>query len=484
MYSQAVIQARKDQLERALHDALPQGLSFHPVDYCQGMARRLHQIWDPKKAELLRPLSKEEQAFIANEQLCTKINYRYWGERYAYIQAGGERLKTLFPLWESQELILAEIARVEERRWREGHPDGLLFNILKGRQLGCSTEIQSMVAHRTTTHSYRKALIASDVPDNSGSQGIFGMLELVVMNLPWFLKPRELFHEKNKHIVFANGSSVIVESGKSMKGGLQEDGGQKGNLGRSKTYSLSHLTELSTWERAEQIDDGLMPAVPQSPQTFQCRESTAKGRYNWWHREWLLAEKDLSRCFNIFIPWYAERSKYWLPTPTAWIPSDDTLQFAARVQEKGPRYMRRAVTLAKEQLYWYERQRAASMEKGELYKFLEEYPAEPEEAFQYSGRSIFPVAVIDRLEKQVRPLRDLWTVAPHAELIRDREALIEELKLQHLQDAAALEKSYLRAQGQPITESGQGQSVRVEAQEPDDSPAPPGEGELSAVVDG
>jgi len=445
MYHPDVIAWRREKLEAQLGSALPGGVIQEiPVETCHHWVRTLAQIWDPEDRRQTRPFSREEEVFVANERLMTKISYPYWSQRYCMIQSEGQRLKPMYPLWESQQLILAEIARVEYEHWTTGHPDGILANLLKGRQLGASTFAQSCLGHRTTTHGFRKALIASDVPENSGSQGIFGMLELAVANLPWWLKPLELFHNKDKHIVFKNGSSVIVESGKSMKGGLTEEGGTKGNLGRSKTYSMAHLTELSTWERPEQIDDGLMPAIPVTPQTFMIKESTAKGRHNWWHREWLVADRGLGRAINIFIPWYAERSKYWLPPPTAWIPADDTLAFARRVQEHGPKYMHRAVTLAPEQLYWYERKKLEANEKEELYKFLEEYPAEPEEAFQYSGRSIFPIMVLDRVEQQQRPLIDLLTVRPHLELIADQEALHAELQAEQREMRARVAKATVR----------------------------------------
>lgn len=459
MYSDAVVTAQQEKLEVALKGALPGGaLQRYAPAVCHEMVRRLEAIKPDGPGA--RPLSTDEQVFVANERLLTKIDYRYWGERYCVIQADGQRLKPMFPLFESQELILAEVARVEEQRWRDGHPDGLLFNVLKGRQLGASTLVQSMICHRVTTHGHVKGLIASDVPDNSGSQGLFGMLERVYEHLPWWLKPRERFHTKDHHLVLENGSSVIVESGKSMKGGLQEQGGQKGQLGRSKTYSVGHLSELSTWEYPETIRDSLMWAIPRTPRTLLGRESTAKGRYNFWHKEWLLAEQGLGRFFNIFVPFYAERSKYWLPYPTSWEPSADTLAFAARASEVGPRYMHRQVDLSKEQLYWYEREKAAAEANGELYKFLEEMPAEPSEAFQYSGRSIFPVGTMDRLTKQARPLLDVWAVKPKAELLADRDALVQELRASQKLTQQAIVDERLRAAGRVTVEPD---GVRVDS---------------------
>lgn len=374
MYSRSIIDARQAHLERSLGEALPGGrLERLPVETCQSLRRLLDEAWDPAAGAPTRALTQEEQVFVANEQLLTKIDFEYFAERYWLIQAAGQRLKPMYPLFESQKLILAAVAEEEERRHRIKHPDGLIFNILKARQLGASSICEALVGHRVVTHTYVKAIVASDVPENSGSQGIFGMLERGYEHLPWWLRPAAKFHNKDRHLVLANGSSVVVESGKSMKGGLQDEGGTKGNLGRSKTFSVGHLTELSTWERAEQIDDGLMPAIPETPRTLLARESTAKGRHNWWHQEWEIASKGLGRAFNIFIPWYAEKGKYWLPCPEGWTPTDDTLAFALRVKEKGAQYVRAAANLSKEQLYWYAQRKTEAVAKEQLYKFLEEY---------------------------------------------------------------------------------------------------------------
>ena len=359
-------------------------------------------------------------------------NYVAWGyaSKNCQIIRPDRGISPMYPLWESQELILASLAEEEEKRYAAKHPDGLVANILKGRQLGCSTLAQSMVAHRVTTQSYTKGMVASDVPENSGSTGLFGMLELTVEHLPWFLVPAEKFHTKSQHIVFNNFSSVVVEAGKSMKGGLQDEGGQKGQLGRSKTYSCVHLSELSTWEYPETIDDSLDPAIARTPRTLWLKESTAKGRHNWWHQEWLATERGYGRSFNIFIPWYAERSKYWLPVPDGWEPPDYCLEYAERVNRHAPRWMRRPFTLSKEQLYWYFSQYEAAQEKGILYKFFEEYPAEPEESFQYSGRSIFSPEQIDRLRNCARPLKVLYQIAPASLITEFRDAAYTEKQVE------------------------------------------------------
>ena len=425
MYSQAVADERlKTLLKSPLGAALGGRVERLSVSDCQRMTRQLAGAFDPKKG-MLRQLSTEESWFIRNERVLTKLDWRHWGERYCRIIRPDTGVSPMYPLWESQELILAALATEEEKRVSSGHPDGLVGNILKGRQLGASTFCQSLVAHRTTTQSYTKSMIASDVPENSGSTGLFGMLELVVEELPWWLKPGEKFHTKDKHIVFTNHSSVVVEAGKSMKGGLSDEGGQKGQLGRSKTYSCVHLSELSTWEYAETIDDSLDPAIARTPRTLWMKESTAKGRHNWWHNEWLATERGYGRSFNIFIPWYAEKTKYWTPYPDDWEPPGYCLDYAKRVQAHAPRWMRRSFELSKEQLYWYFRSYEAAQQKGALYKFFEEYPAEPGEAFQYSGRSIFTPEQIDKLRNAARPVRTLYMVQPSSLITKIRDEAFE-----------------------------------------------------------
>lgn len=120
MYAEAVIAVRQERLERELGGALPGGkLQRIPVEHCHAMVRRLAEIYDPKEGKPTRDFTQEEQVFVANERLLTKIDYPYWAQRYQMIQADGQRLKPMYPLYESQTLILAEIAFQEEKRWRE-----------------------------------------------------------------------------------------------------------------------------------------------------------------------------------------------------------------------------------------------------------------------------------------------------------------------------------------------------------------------------
>ncbi len=437
MYAESVIARSQSRLERVYASALPFGLIRHPVAHCESMTKRLANAVDAS-GQPQRRLTPEEDSFIGNERLLSKIDYRYVAERYHWIR-GARGLQRLYPLWEPQDIILTRLATLQQQRFADGHPDGLLFNVLKARQEGISTIVQSLIAHRVTTHTHVNALTASDVPENSGSEGIFGKFELIVEHLPWFLRPATKFHKKDTHWVFANGSWMTVESGKSMKGGLKDDdqGGQvgvKGNLGRSKTFTVGHLTELSTWPHPEQIDDSLLPAIPRSALTLFGKESTAKGRHNWHHEDWLEAVRGAGngavggRFIAIFLPWYALAS-YWLPAPLSWSPDEATLAHATKADAEGPRWLGRPVTLSRNQLYWYEQTRADYIRKGELAKFLEEYAADPEECFQHSGKSIFSHDQLAYLDRLARPMIDCWTVNVARDLEEIKQHDLEQIRL-------------------------------------------------------
>lgn len=413
-----VIDARREQINRQLKDVLPPGglREFAVEDVREFVDYRLPTAFDPKdRRRQIRAFTREEQTFIRNEQIMGKISFPYWGERYWQINFQGQAIAPLYPLWESQKLILQHVGAIELERWETGHPDGVLYLVLKARQLGASTLSEAIIGHRTTCYAHVFGLIASDEQD--ASSFLFDMYERGVERLPFFMRPTITEHVKNDEMVFATGSHTFVGWSRAQRKG--SDGvGKRGQIGRGKTISVLHLSELASWEQPEQIDEALMPAVPMTPLTFGALESTAKGRFNWWHKNWMAAKAKKSRYSAVFIPWYAEREKYWLPTPVGWIPNATTLAHARRASEYGPRWMHCSVNLTKEQLYWYEFNRGQNDAAGKLSSFLEEYPSDDEEAFQHSGRSIFSLQVRERIRDKAKPLATLVEVESYRELTR------------------------------------------------------------------
>jgi hypothetical protein len=421
MYHPAVIAERERRLleQPTFRAQFPQGLPRCPIAVSQANAARLAEVVD-EEGTLKRRLAPDEAAFVTAERLVCKIDYRYCAERYIQIRKAtptGMRIKPLYPLWESQELVLARMAAREAEVRETGNPDGLLFDVLKARQLGITTLTESIILHRGVTASYQSGLIAADVTEQSGymfNDIFLGMLEA----LPWYLKPGVkllVTAGEKRHIYWTNHSIVRMSSGKSMRGKLQEESGvKKGNIGRGRTQGLVHLSEIPSWEYPDQIDTALEPGIPVMHDAFAIMEATAKGREDYFHQHWRSAVAGESRWGAIFIPWWAEPKKYSLPAPPEWTPTAVTLSHARRAEEIGPSFVGHAVHLTRDQLYWYERRRTAMAKANRLSEFLEEFPAEPEEAFQHSGRSIFGADEIARLQTLARPLASAYEFDPDA----------------------------------------------------------------------
>lgn len=366
-----------------------------------------------------RALSPEESTYLAASALRSAIDYPYFITRFGYVDDQGHGLRRLSTLSESQTFVLGKVGELEKARWGV-HPDGLLFNVLKARQLYVSTLAETMVAHRILFTPYTRALSGADVEEQAGY--LFRMVVRLYDTLPWFLKPEPRFpFVKNREFGLGNGSFIKTAWGKSTRGALQSVTGQegtKGAIGRGQTYGVVHLSELPTWDNPDQIDSALLPAIPTHPDTLVIFEATAEYAGDWWHLHYLASADHVGRFTNIFVPVYAEPGKYSLPAPLDWIPASTTLQWATKCERTSTAWYPTAVTLTRNQLYWYETTRAFYEKKNDLGSFLKEYCADDQECFQYAGKSIFSFAQLDAIDQagSRRKLLDVWRVEPAREI--------------------------------------------------------------------
>lgn len=400
MYSPAVAGKRLSRMVDAIREADP---TFDPAPTAQDETRArvaALQALYREDGTLSRPLTNQEERWILNELTLSKADFEYWATRYTVIKTKSVESTPLFPLFESQEIILRRIGAIEEQCNSGERLDGVLVAILKARQLGASTLSEAMLAHRAFLYGNTTALIAADVPAQSAY--LYNMLERIFDNLPWWMKPEEKYREKGAQLYFDRTDSLIlVESGKSVRGGSSL-GHDRGQMARGKTIPLAHLSEISTWENAGQIDDSLLPAIPRGPRSLAIFESTARGRGNEWHDIWLNATKGLGRILPIFIPWYGESRTYTARAPEGWNPSSLTLAHAERALEVSHRWCGRTIRLTREQLYWWENEREAYKAKHKLHMFLAEYCADPNEAFQNTGRSVFPFEALHEIRQRLK----------------------------------------------------------------------------------
>jgi hypothetical protein len=408
----------------------------------------------------MRSLTEEEEQFAATAKLRATYDTPFYLQTFVVIDEEGHGIRPLYPFWESQQFVLDRLATLEMQRYRTKSRDGLLLNILKARQLGISTLGMALVSQRIFQQPYIRAIAGSDTEEQA--RYLFRMVERIYDHLPWFLKPeRAVPYSAGRELHLTNHSSIKTAWGKTTRGALQEVGGKKGNIERGRTNSVVHISELATWDNPEQLDSSLLPGIPINPDVLVLFESTAELAGDWWHQQWLAAEDGEGRFVNQFIPWCVEASKYSSPAPTDWSPSTETLKVAAQLDRDCPRWIGRKLDLTRDQLYWYESTRAYYLKKGNLHTFLKEFPSNPEESFQYAGRSVFTLDELQAIDQSARPIRDVWAVEPSREIAELRHADLDDPK------AAAL-----HADTRPAAPL----STRMPVREAEQYPVPPGYG--------
>ena len=429
MYHADVVAAREAQIleNPTWRKMFPDGIPVYAIDESDHHVRELTVAhtetgWN-------RSLTHEESRFLAATPIRCAIDFRYFATRFAVVDDQGHGLRRLSTFSESQTFVLSKIAELERRRWISQHPDGLLFNVLKARQLFVSTLSEVILAHRILFQPYTRALCGADVEEQAGY--LFRMVVRVYDNLPWFLQPAPRFpFVKNRELGLGNSSFLKVAWGKSTRGALQATTGVEGNkgaIGRGQTYGTVHLSELPTWDNPDQIDSALLPAVPVHPDTFMVLEATAEYSGDWWHLQYLAAKEGVGRFTNIFVPVYAEPTKYSLPAPLDWTPTPTTLKWAAKCERTSTQWYPSAVQLTRNQLYWYETTRAFYEKKNDLGSFLKEYCADDLECFQYAGKSIFSLSQLDAIDEagSKRPLLDVWSVEPARDIAELRRLPVD-----------------------------------------------------------
>ena len=351
-------------------------------------------------------LTQEERLFIRNERVLGMLSFDYW-RHWATIQRDGGGVTNFDHPWESTQLILKFVAQIEEEMHDAvargemtpysiaGQPKpavpGILVVLNKSRQLAATTTGRVITMHRLTTQRDRRALAAS--VDDDKIQEMYDRDKLIYDNLPFWLKPPIQYDEKAGHIHLGDVNSRI----------LYQVSSQKSGIGVGRQIDIHHLTELSTWLNPAAVELDFFPTIPRSLATFGLEESTPYGRGNWWH-EWTekVRKGHSDRWRYLFIPWYAELSKYRTNVPTDWKPSEAAMLHAQKVADTSAQYVGHRVLLPPSNLRWWEVTREEYRKSNRLNFFLTNWSATPEESFQHSATTAFDAELLADLRDRTR----------------------------------------------------------------------------------
>lgn len=352
-------------------------------------------------------LTQEERLYIRNERVLCMLSFDYW-RHYATIQRDGGGVCNFDHPWESTQLILKFVAKIEEEMHQAvadgemtpysiaGQPKpavpGILIALNKSRQLAATTTGRVITVHRLTTQRDRRALAAS--VDDDKIQEMYDRDKLIYDNLPWWLKPPIQYDTKAAHLHLGDVNSRV----------LYQVSSQKSGIGVGRQIDIHHLTELSTWLNPSAVELDFFPTIPRSLATFGLEESTPYGRGNFWH-QWTekVRHGKSERWRYLFIPYYAEPSKYRAAPPPNWKPSDLALLHAQKVHDTSTEFVGHSVMLPRENLYWWERTRQEYKDGGRLNFFYTNFSATPEESFQHSNVGAFPADFLEELRLNANP---------------------------------------------------------------------------------
>ena len=350
---------------------------------------RLVAVRDPAR-DWKETLDSEETRAIRNEIILCRADYEYWVSRYCYIKSDEDRVVRMNP-WVSQQIFLSILAEMQEQEI------SLMLIILKARQLGLSRVISLILLHAVLFQPNTNAFLASSTEDKTGL--LFDMLDFVLERLPFWMRPSEKYRRENRFLELMNGSALTLQHGQQTTG-----------IARGTTPTKAHISELSEFDElkvSDLIDSSLLRAMHDSPQTFLALESTAKGINNWWNDKWTSAKSGWperrSRLRPLFLPWFVGGlypKTHWLRAHP--IPPDYTSRMQPWAQthaEGAEMYVRKTDYLYErlgkdwrmplEQIWYYECERDSAIRERRLNKFLQELPANDDEAFQSTHISVF-----------------------------------------------------------------------------------------------
>lgn len=247
--------------------------------------------------------------------------------------------------------------RIEQQRREHGFVRAI---ILKGRQQGASTYVEGRYYWKTTLWRNVSTYIMSH--EQSSADAIFAMVDRYHRMNPIAPKTGT---SNVKELAFPGlGSSYAVATA-----------GAKAT-GRGRNTHLFHGSEVAFWKSADEHFKASVQSVALLPGTEIILESTANGPNGEFWKRWQDAVAGIGDYIAIFVPWY------WTPEYRRTVPAGFELDTEAEDGELSEAEYAELYDLDMEQMSW---RRAKIIELGGPAAFKQEYPANPDEAFQASG---------------------------------------------------------------------------------------------------
>jgi hypothetical protein len=313
----------------------------------------------PDKEARLRQIRRLRDDFTVFAPACLKIRTK-------------DSKLVPFVFNEPQEFIHAKL---EEQLRRTGKVRAL---VLKGRQQGVSTYTGGRFYNKASMRKNVNVFIMAHAQDSSDA--LFAIVDRYHQHNP--MAPHTGTSNVKELVFDKLASSYIVGTA-----------GQKAG-GRGRTITLYHGSEVAFWNNASEHFAASIQAVPDAPGTEIILESTANGPTGEFYERWQDATAGRSDYIAIFVPWFWSK-EYQRPDL---VTEDFELSSASEEGELSEVEYAEAYGLSLAQMAW-RRNKIRELRSERLFK--QEYPANPQEAFQSSQtESFIPSAAVLRARKR------------------------------------------------------------------------------------
>jgi hypothetical protein len=317
---------------------------------------------------------------------------RWYVQRFLWIITKDNRTVSLdFSKYPSQAYYFENYWKPD---WEAGNP--IRHVVLKARQQGISTCIDSLLFQDTATHKNVRSQIISH--DEDSTSHLFSMVKLFYDMLPDGLKPMQRYSNK-RELVFENPDQATRSDRPGLRSRLSVAYAKNIRAGRSKTLKHVHGSEAPLYGDLVSLRTGIEQSVPFLPRTSIVWEGTANGFGTPFHRLYEAAKRGENGYKAIFIPWYIH------PEYSLTFASDEArktfLDTLTDDPESGsPLTARKSYKLTDEQLHWRQ-EKIKTFDTVEL--FWQEYPENDIECFLTSGQHVFPVRRLRELLALCKP---------------------------------------------------------------------------------
>lgn len=236
--------------------------------------------------------------------------------------------------------------------------------ILKGRQQGCSTYVGGRYYQKSTRKLGKSVFILSHEGKTTGK--LFDIVKRFRDNAPDPIQPELAASNKNQLKFAGINSDYSVGTAGSA------------DVGRGGTVQYFHGSEIAYWEHTDKIQTGVLQSVADLDDTEIILESTANGMSNLFYKGCMDALQGIGDYILVFIPWFWQDEYEREPEIGFALTQEELTYKVMHLKEFSEEQAIRKIC-------WM---RYKIIDLKSIWKFKQEYPATPQEAFQTSGTAL------------------------------------------------------------------------------------------------